>query len=118
MADCPGAGEGPNIRQWHADFLQGNVVVVDVREPAEWKGGVVEGALLLPLSALKTGNNAAWDEAITKHARRPWIIYCRTGNRSGMASKILRGRGLETRNGGGFHAWKSAGVPVEIPRAR
>jgi rhodanese-related sulfurtransferase len=36
-----------------------NAVLIDVREPSEWKGGVAEGAMLLPMSDL-TGRRSRW----------------------------------------------------------
>jgi rhodanese-related sulfurtransferase len=94
----------------------GSAVVVDVREPSEWEGGVVEGALLLPLSDLRGGRNV-WAAALEEHGGKEFILYCRSGRRSGIAAGILGGEGIEATNGGGYGAWTRAGVPVAKPGA-
>ena len=51
-------------------------VLVDVREPDEYRGGHIPNALNLPLSALAAGL-----KQIEKHKARPLIICCRTSQR-------------------------------------
>lgn len=92
----------------------GSAVLIDVREPAEWKDGVVQGALLLPLSDLR-GSRSLWKSALETHREKELILYCRSGNRSGLAAGILAKENLKTANAGGFSAWKSAGQPVTTP---
>lgn len=92
----------------------GSAVVIDVREPSEWRDGVVEGALLLPLSDLR-GGRTQWAAAIEEHGGKEFILYCRSGRRSGIAAGILGGEGHNATNGGGFGGWVGAGVPVVRP---
>jgi rhodanese-related sulfurtransferase len=92
----------------------GNAVLIDVREPAEWTGGVVEGALLLPLSDLK-GSRALWAVELEKAKGRELVVYCRSGNRSGIAAAILQKEGWTVWNAGGFSSWVKAGMPTKKP---
>jgi rhodanese-related sulfurtransferase len=85
-----------------------------VREPGEWRDGVVTGALLLPLSDLR-GERAKWRPVLDANRDKELILYCRSGNRSGQAVRILAEEKLKATNAGGFSAWKSAGQPVRTP---
>ncbi|MCS6243558.1 MAG: rhodanese-like domain-containing protein [Opitutus sp.] len=93
----------------------GTAVLIDVREPAEWRDGVVKGALLLPLSDLQ-GDRLQWKPVLAANADKELILYCRSGNRSGIAVRLLAGEKFKTANAGGFSAWKAAGQPVVIPK--
>lgn len=92
----------------------GTAILIDVREPAEWRDGVVTGALLLPLSDL-SGERSKWKPVLDANRDKEFIVYCRSGNRSGQAVRILAGEKLKATNAGGFSAWKSAGQPVRTP---
>lgn len=92
----------------------GEAVLIDVREPAEWQGGVAEPALLLPLSDLR-GERSEWKPVLEEVGDKELILYCRTGNRSGIAAGILEKEGFRTSNAGGFAAWRDANLPVRQP---
>lgn len=90
----------------------GKAVLIDVREPAEWaETGVAAPAALLPLSDL-TGDRKQWKEFLEKNRDEELILYCRSGNRSGRAAKLLASEGFRTANAGGFGDWQSANLPV------
>jgi rhodanese-related sulfurtransferase len=90
----------------------GKAVLIDVREPAEWvETGVAAPAALLPLSNLN-GDRKLWKEFLEKNRDKELILYCRSGNRSGRAAKLLAGEGFRTANAGGFGDWQSANLPV------
>ena len=93
----------------------GIAVLIDVREPGEWRDGVVKGALLLPLSDLQ-GERLRWKPVLEANADKELILYCRSGNRSGIAAGLLAGEKFKTANAGGFSAWKAAGQPVVVPK--
>ena len=94
----------------------GEAILIDVREPEEWKDGVAAGAFLLPLSDLK-GERRQWDPILETNRDKELILYCRSGNRSGQAAKILEDKGFDVANIGGFRDWKAAGQPVDQPEA-
>ena len=89
-------------------------VLIDVREPAEWSGGVVWGAARLPLSDL-TGSRQQWKPFLGQVGDREIILYCRSGARSGHAASLLAKEGFRTANAGGFGDWQAAGLPVRKP---
>ena len=72
--------------------------VVDVRETGEFTGGHFDGAINIPLGIIPL----RLDEF--KAMSGPIVVYCRSGNRSGMAQMLLKQAGLtEVYNGGGLH---------------
>jgi phage shock protein E len=72
--------------------------VVDVRETGEFAGGHFAGAINIPLGIIPL----RLDEF--KAMQGPIVVYCRSGNRSGMAMSLLKQAGLcEVYNGGGLH---------------
>lgn len=71
--------------------------VVDVRETGEFAGGHFAGAVNIPLGIIPL----RLDEF--KAMNGPIVVYCRSGNRSGMAMNLLKQAGLsEVYNGGGL----------------
>ena len=59
-----------------------SMTVIDVRTEAEWNTGHLEGALHIEWQdILKVSSDIKKDEEI--------FLYCRSGNRSGKATKIL-----------------------------
>jgi len=71
-------------------------VLVDVREPGEWKEGHVEGAISLPLSSLKKGVDSS---ALEHQVPKDKIVYthCVMGVRALKAAKILEKLGYNVR---------------------
>ena len=93
----------------------GDAVLIDVREPSEWaESGVAEPAALLSLSDLR-GERKTWKPFLEKNRDKELLLYCRSGNRSGLAATLLAKEGFKTANAGSFSAWKSAGLPVRSP---
>jgi rhodanese-related sulfurtransferase len=85
-------------------------VLVDVREPDEYRGGHIPHAVNLPLSGL-----AGHLKQIEKHKARPLIICCRTSQRSARAAVALRKHGFASVQvlAGGITAWQGENLPVE-----
>ena len=84
-----------------------NVLIVDVREAEEYAESHIKGAVLLPLSVLKS--NKAEEEAIKviKEKDIKTLVYCRSGRRSKEASKILAELGYENiYEFGGILTWQ------------
>jgi phage shock protein E len=77
---------------------QPNVTIIDVREPNEFQGGHIEGAMNIPLGSIPNS------VAKIKKMSQPIIVYCRSGMRSGQAMMFLKTQGLkEVYNGGGIN---------------
>jgi hydroxyacylglutathione hydrolase len=84
-----------------------DVVVIDVREPFEWREGHIAGALHLPmLEALGRRGECSAD--------RPKAVLCAGGLRSSTVISALKRHGLEGWYNvtGGMTAWLKAGHPV------
>jgi len=70
-----------------------NVTLLDVRTPQEFKGGHLEGATLIPLSRLEENL-----DKLNPYKGKKIIVYCRSGNRSIAASRILEQHGFTPLN--------------------
>jgi rhodanese-related sulfurtransferase len=85
-------------------------LVIDVREPVEYRDGHVPGARLMPLARLA---NMAGDLS----SGRPIYVICASGDRSKAATGLLRGRGLEAYSvTGGTSGWVAGGRAVVTGR--
>lgn len=74
-----------------------NVTVIDVRETFEFEDGHYEGAINIPLGTIPNSIDQI------KAMSQPIVVYCRSGNRSGMALTMLKQAGIqEVYNGGGI----------------
>jgi rhodanese-related sulfurtransferase len=97
-----------------AKVAAGTAVLIDVREPDEWAGGVAEPALLCSLSDLR-GPRAQWKTLLEENKDKELILYCASGARSGIAAGMLRKEGYNAVNAGGYGSWRAAGLPVRQP---
>jgi len=64
-------------------------VIVDVREPGEFASKHVNGAINVPLSQIISGQGLA--DGVTKDDHV--VLYCNSGNRSGVARQMLEAKG-------------------------
>ena len=94
----------------------GEALLIDVREPGEWSGGVAEQAVLLPLTGL-TGRRAQWKPFLADNAGRELLLYCAAGGRSAIAARILAAEGFRTANTGSLSDWSDSGWPIAKPAA-
>jgi len=92
--------------QVHAWLANGEILLVDVREPNEYAFERIHGALLYPLST--------FDPKALPGEGRKLVLQCGSGKRSLMAAHQLQaaGHGHLTHLEGGIQAWKAAGLPV------
>lgn len=66
-----------------------NAVLIDVRTPAEFAGGNVKGAVNIDIYSPSFGKEIdKLDKAKT------YFLYCRSGNRSAQACRIMAERGF------------------------
>ena len=87
-------GLGNNDSEKVAEFIQHGAVIIDVRTPAEFADGHVEGSVNIPLNEV-----AGQIEKIKKY-NKPIITCCRSGARSGTAANILNNNEIDSINGG------------------
>lgn len=85
-------GGGPTI----ADYKTKGAVVIDVRTPEEFSGGHVKGARNIPLQQIGSRK-----EEILR-LKKPVILCCASGMRSGQATRILKAAGVDCMNGGSW----------------
>ncbi len=77
------AGEAQDVIQAFSPLI------LDVRTPKEYAGGHLAGAVLIPVQELQNRLSE-----LSSRKDDPILIYCATGNRSTVASKILIDRGF------------------------
>ncbi len=85
------------------------VIIVDVREPYEYKEGHISGSKLIPLGQLTQHLNELGDKD------QEIIMVCRSGSRSSSASRQLAGLGYKKilNLQGGMMSWQRSGLRVE-----
>lgn len=83
------------------------ILLVDVREPAEFAAERIHGALNFPLSTFDPG-------ALPEAGDRLMVLQCGSGKRSAMAIDQCRkaGHAIDSHLAGGIMAWKAAGLPT------
>jgi len=82
-------------------------IVIDVRQPDEYRGGHIAGAKLISLNAL----NSRMKELPQS---REIVCVCASGNRSGSAARMLVKAGFNAANmKGGMLSWRRASFPVK-----
>ncbi len=81
-----------------AQLIKDGAAVIDVRSKAEYASGHVKGSINIPLEQI--GNNA---DKLKKYNHI--ITCCRSGNRSGMAKRILISKGIQHVTNGG--SWQN-----------
>ncbi|GBE22199.1 MAG TPA: rhodanese-like domain-containing protein [Actinobacteria bacterium] len=84
-------------------------VLLDVRTPEEYGAGKLAGADNIDFYAPDFRDKLS---QLDKNDR--YVIYCRTGSRSGQALVIMRELGFTHVEdiGGGIVAWAQAGLPI------
>lgn len=83
--------------QWQAadlDEVRASTLVLDVRSPKERAAAHLPGSLHVPHTELR----GRLDEVRDAAAGRPVSVHCASGVRSYLATRILRGAGLDARN--------------------
>lgn len=93
------------------DRVRQGALLLDVREPDEFREVHADGALLMPLSVFE-------DQHGTLDQAREIVVICRSGARSARAAQYLLDRGYRASNlQGGTLAWEADGLPVERENA-
>jgi phage shock protein E len=89
-------------------IVNGDVRVIDVREPGEYAEGHLPGVKLIPINTL-----LARPQTYLKEDNI--LFVCQTGSRSAVACEMAAAMGLEHIYNleGGTVAWARAGLPIE-----
>ena len=86
------------------------VVLLDVRNVDEWNSstGHLRNAILIPLQDLH-----GQIDMLDAFRDRLIIVYCRSGNRSGRAARLLSDSGFNAVNlAGGIREWNAKKYPI------
>ena len=121
LAGCGGSSAGtasgirlvsPSAASEIRDAPPEDLVILDVRTPEEFAEGHLEGALMIDFYdgdfAERIGD---LDPSV------PYLIYCRSGNRSSQTADIMADLGFDdvAEIDGGIQAWLAADLPTEQP---
>ncbi len=87
-------------------------MILDVRTPAEFAEGHLVDARNFDVKA-----SDFHDRVGSLNRNRTYVVYCRSGNRSGKAVDAMRDMGFTSilHMNGGMLAWGEAKLPVEKP---
>ncbi len=100
--------EGPQELKRRIDAHE-PLVLVDVRDPDEYRDGAIEPATNISRGFLefRIGTAAA-------DPKTPIVLYCQSGLRSMLAAKALHDLGYENvvNLQGGFQKWAQSGLPI------
>src|SRR5215207_7277580 len=89
----PRLSQADSANRLHA----GRALLIDVREPKEWREGVAQSAALLSLRDL-CWNAQRWQPFLKATGERELILYCGAGVRSNIAARLLRSNGYRAFN--------------------
>jgi len=88
----------------------GSVVLLDVRTPAEYARGNIDGFMNIPLDVLR-------DNLDKIEKGKPVYVHCHSGMRSYIACRILEGNGFECYNlSGGYRLYAAVMGEKNLPR--
>lgn len=94
-----------------ADHLKkGNVIVLDIRTPAEFAQGHLHGATNIDFTAKD------FNDRVGKLDRdKTYLLHCATGRRSTLSLPTFEKQGFKSilHLEGGIKAWREAGQPLE-----
>lgn len=84
LAACAPSGDGGTTT------TETGTTVIDVRTPAEFAGGHLEGALNIDVQSPD-----ATQQLAELDPNGSYVLYCRSGNRAGAALDFLKAQGFE-----------------------
>jgi rhodanese-related sulfurtransferase len=87
---------------------QPDTIILDVRTAGEYNNGHIPGALNIPVQELAKRHSELDKEKLI-------VLYCRSGNRSASANRILKNAGFAKINNfkGSWRVWTAKKFPVE-----
>lgn len=103
------------VKQWYYEDVEklprdGSVTLLDVRTPAEYARGHVEGFVNIPVDELR-------EHIDELEKTKPVYVICQSGLRSYIACRILTGNGFDAYNfAGGFRFYDAVRNDVEMVR--
>ena len=96
-ASLPSWAESREQRAW--SLIEQGALIIDVRTTEEYAAGHLPYALHIPYEQIEQQF-----AQLELRKDRPVVLYCRSGNRAGIAYKMLENRGYTAlHNGGGLN---------------
>jgi rhodanese-related sulfurtransferase len=97
------------VSEFSTKVAEAGVITLDVRTPIEFAEGHIDGARLIDF---QSGNFENEISSLDKNAT--YAVYCRSGNRSGQAVKVMHDAGFHNvyNLNGGVIDWANAGLPL------
>ncbi len=77
-----------------ANIIQQGAFLVDVRTPQEFAAGHIKGSVNIPLDRVSS-------QIAKFKGKDAIVVFCRSGNRSGEAKRILEKNGIQNVYNGG-----------------
>jgi rhodanese-related sulfurtransferase len=98
-----------SVSEFSSKAAEAGVITLDVRTPGEYAEGHLEGARLIDF---QSGNFENEISTLDKNAT--YAVYCRSGNRSSQAVKVMHDAGFHNvyNLNGGVIDWANAGLPL------
>jgi len=111
LAGCSSSSSAVDlgVKEFSAKVAEAGVITLDVRTPGEFMGGFIQGARNIDFQSGNFENEIA---ALDKNAT--YAVYCRSGNRSGQAVRVMHDAGFHNvyNLNGGVIDWTNAGLPL------
>lgn len=100
-----------SVKQLADKQSQGDVELIDVRMPTEYREVHARGAVNVPLDGL---DPMAVADSVGAGEGKPIYVICKSGNRSSKATQMFMNAGIDhvVNVDGGTTAWVDAGLPV------
>jgi rhodanese-related sulfurtransferase len=111
LAGCSSSSSAVDlsVSEFSNKVTEAGIITLDVRTPGEFNEGHIDGALLIDF---QSGNFE--NEIASLDKSKTYAVYCRSGNRSGEAVKVMRDAGFTNlyNLNGGVIDWANAGLPL------
>ena len=114
LAGCASGATGVtnmNVEDFSKKTAESGVVILDVRTPGEFMTGHIQDAQNIDF---ESGSFESQIESLDKNGT--YAVYCRSGNRSGQAVKVMHDAGFHNvyNLNGGVIDWANAGLPLVL----
>jgi rhodanese-related sulfurtransferase len=98
-----------SVSEFSTKVTEPGIITLDVRTPGEFSEGHIGGALLVDF---QSGNFE--NEIASLDKNQTYAVYCRSGNRSGQAVKVMSEAGFTKLYNldGGVIDWANSGLPL------
>jgi phage shock protein E len=102
-------GQDLSPEDFHRKIMDKAGILIDVRTPEEYAEGHLAGSINIDFKA------ADFRQRIDSLDKKgTYLLYCRSGNRSGKAMDEMKGEGFSGLYNleGGIEAWKNSHLPI------